>query len=219
MTIIIAQIRECPACHAQFQSWSTVSHNTFDATFYTDGYVKGDMYAEGSALVGCPACQRHFWQGDVPVQGYVSDDESERALPGALDIRDERLMELIREAFWTSDAQEKYVRMRAWWASNDVYRPQSDVLRRMGVPPQEFSLTDEEIANLETLLELLNPNEAEESITRAEVLRELGRFDECLGELKRKFDKSLASAAKTIRQLAVERNPRVEILPTKGSRL
>jgi hypothetical protein len=100
--------------------------------------------------------------------------------------------------------KKRYVRFRAWWACNDVYRRDKD---------REFLLVPEQSANLERLLQLLDSNDPEDSLIIAELLRELGRFDECLQQLERHFDESLLLAVKAIQQLAKDRERRVAVIP------
>lgn len=208
MTTYWIDIKACPVCHTEFTAWSVGSCNTFGAKFYTDGFVDGPMYDEGAALLACPGCQRYFWTDDVPTRESIEDSEyfmnsAKQALPNAVDVRGARFKDVLRDAPWKTESQERYVRLRAWWASNDVYR---------GDKNQEFRLEPEQTANLERLLQLLDSSDPEDSLTIAELLRELGRFDECLRELDRLFDDSLLLAANTIRQLALRGERRVEIL-------
>jgi len=208
MTTYQIEILECPACHVNFRAWSVGSRNTFGATFYTDGFIEGPMYDEGSAFLVCPGCKRSLWREDIPIHDSILDseyfrDKSKKSLPSAEDIHGARFIDILRQAAWKNDMQERYVRTRAWWAWNDVFRADQ---RR------EFNFSTEQAENLERLLELFDPNDSQDSIAMAEVLRELGRFTECLRQLEQHADPDLLPVAEAIRQLANNGNRRVAIL-------
>ncbi len=100
---------------------------------------------------------------------------------------------LLQQAFWETPAQEKYIRIRAWWSFNSAYR---------GNATEEFSMSPEQEANLLRLLQLLDTNDPYESIMKAEILRGLGRFEECLKQLRQPFEDTYLSAIDAIKKLA-----------------
>ena len=179
MTSYRVGVRKCANCGCQFKAWFVASWNTFGATFYTDGSVDGSMYDEGSALLVCPECNTWLWQEDLPAlesmqDSLVYDEAGRGALPDAREVRGSDYEEALSRAPWKSVVQEQYVRIRAWWSFNDAYRGQVD--DQSNLPPRQEE-------NLLRLLELLSANRWDDRITKAEILRELGRFDECLEEL------------------------------------
>ena len=199
MTSYWIEIKQCPTCSCEFTAWAVASHNTIDAKFFTDGFVYGPMYDEGSALLMCPGCNKYFWREDVPTRESMRDsqyfrDAERRSLPDAKQVHGRDNDDLLHQAFWKSEAQEKYIRIRAWWSFNSAYR---------GHATEEFNLSPEQEANLLRLLQLLSTNDPDESITRAEVLRELGQFDNCLKQLDQPFEERYLAAVDTIKRLAM----------------
>jgi len=89
--------------------------------------------------------------------------------------------------------KEFYLRLQAWWASNDKYRQN---------PSNTVSLTIEEKRNLELLFSMLEVSDPSDRIMKAEIARELGRYEECLSLLNYNFDRDLLHVVDTIRQLA-----------------
>jgi hypothetical protein len=179
MTSYRVEVRQCADCGCQFKTWAFASRNMFGVKFYTDGFVDGSMYDEGSALRVCPECSKWLWQEDLPALESKRDflawnDPRLSALPGVETVRGRAYEDALRQAIWTNDAQEKYVRIRAWWSFNDAYRGQVD---------DQSSLPTEQEENLLSLLKLLRANHWDDRITKAEIFRELGQFDECLEEL------------------------------------
>jgi hypothetical protein len=198
MTSYWFEVKQCPNCDCEFIYWAVASCNTFHAKFYTDGFVDGPMYDEGGYLLTCPGCNKSLWCEDVPTKETLSNLEyfsgSVRgSLPPAERVRGSQYEDLLRQAIWKTEAQEKYVRVRAWWSFNSPYR---------GQITDEFKMPPEQKQNLLRLLQLLDTNAPSDSIMKGEILRELGRFDECLKHLEQPFEDRYLPAVDTIRKLA-----------------
>jgi len=101
--------------------------------------------------------------------------------------------------------KEHYLRLRAWWAGNDA--------RRQGATPRPMS--DEETANLEAFAPLLDGSDENDRIMKAEVMRELGRYEDATTLLQHTFSNALAQAATIIRTLATQRTPFVSEIKFK----
>ncbi len=54
-------LHQCTNCGKQFYSESFGSGNTFDATFWSDGYVDAPMYPDYPPFVRCPHCKTGLW--------------------------------------------------------------------------------------------------------------------------------------------------------------
>jgi hypothetical protein len=90
-----------------------------------------------------------------------------------------------------SDPQkERYVRLQTWWAFNDCRRES-----------QELPLSSIEIENLHAFINLLDENEENDRLMKAEVLRELGEFTVAEKLLSMPFGDELKQAAELIRNL------------------
>jgi hypothetical protein len=91
------------------------------------------------------------------------------------------------------NANEKYVRIREIWESCMVFKRSVEIA---GI------LIDPAEANLERLLEICDESSETDAIMRGEVLRELGRFQECKAQLSRRFSKGHSKTASFIKKLA-----------------
>jgi hypothetical protein len=179
------------------------SCNTFGAKFFTDGCVEGPMYDERAAVLCCPGCSAYHWLDELTVirdldeSEYFAGLESDR-LPIAWRLQGESYDDAIRQRAWTTPEQEKYLRIRAWWHGNDRYRHGEN---------GDFALSVEQTSNLLRLLDILQTDDRIDPaswIFRAEMLRELGRFDESLAILERDFEERFQPAVGVIRRLAKE---------------
>lgn len=186
-------LRECSACRQKLVQHSIVSGNTFGARSWTDGKMVARMLPDWPRIVKCPKCEAVFWFDDAPLLAgrVTSQNAKDGAEPGILTEKD-YLDFLARPGLEKS--REIYARCRAWWCANDRDRDGGSTPVKFSVPQQE---------NLQRLLPLLNENLPEERVMKAELLRELGRFPECLGLLSDpKAVASVGLPARVIQNLA-----------------
>jgi len=73
-------------------------------------------------------------------------------------------------------------------------------LGRWGIDCQP--LTDKEVDNLKTLLEMLDENNEHDRIMKAEILRELGQFETAMEMLNVIFNEELTQAVAQIKELS-----------------
>lgn len=92
-------------------------------------------------------------------------------------------------------ARERYLRLWAWWIGND---PQ-----RRGEPARPR--TEQEIDSLEALSRLLDEQNPNERMMKAEIARELGRFRVALALLAPPLPEELEPIGETLRELSLRR--------------
>jgi len=209
MTSYRIEIKQCPNCDCEFTAWAVNSCNTFGgAKFYTDGSVEGPMFDSGSLLLICPKCSKYFWREDVPTLQSVRDrdyclDSDKQSFPRAEWVEGRHYEDMVRQSFWRTGDEEKYIRIRAWWSCNSPYRDDST---------QEFRLSAEQEENLRRLLRLLDADDPHGSLMKAEIFRELGQFEECLKQLAQPFGERYLLAVNTISKLANEKQRKVGLI-------
>ena len=215
MTSYRFNLKRCPSCNCEFSHCDIASSNTFGATFYTDGFVNGPMHEEHGALLQCPGCHTYLWKEDVPTRESVRHsphwfDAEKRPLPVAWAMSDSGYLDIFHQALWKTLAQEKYIRIKAWWISNHACRSCSADETVSSSKDEEFLEPAEVEENLTKLLSLLDIDDQHDLIMRAEILRELGRFEECLNLLKQPFDDKYCRTIDVIKKLADCNNRQVE---------
>ena len=94
-------------------------------------------------------------------------------------------------------------RIRAWFSFNYSDRDCTS---------EKFNLPPEQEANLRRLLQVLDTNEPTETIMKAEILRELGQFDQCLKQLNQSFDDMYMPAVSAIKKLATRKTRRAKTI-------
>jgi hypothetical protein len=197
MTTYFPERMCCPRCDHGFSYMAVGSFNTFGATFYTDGFIEGPMYDDQGRLFRCPQCRAIGWNDEFICE-EPGDDEDELAAVfdgevGPIPMRE--YPELLAEAPWRGPDEEKYVRIAAFWAAN---------MPRRAPDSQPAPFNDDEHRNLLALLDLLGDS-SQDRLMRAEILREMGRFEECLEVLVGFDDTELETVARLIRELAMGR--------------
>jgi len=208
-------IIECPACHAPARVQTLESGNTLGATLWTDGKMIAPMLPEFPELTSCRNCGSYFWISDAKVLAELERRHPEsRAIPAhwesaevVKELSAAEYLEALETGVARKREQELYIRLHAWWAANDSYRSSGKTTRKKSTNPPQRS--PEATMNLERLLDLLDVTDPEERLMKAEVLRELGRFDGALELFDFDFPKDYAAAAAFIRNLAENKDPLV----------
>ena len=185
-------VRECPHCKAHVVQEETVSGNTIGAIYWTDGKREAKMLPDHPWLAKCPVCSGLFW-----VDESVEVDTGFDAAKGKQQVLAPSGMEMLEFLSGPALTQDKelYLRVRAWRSANDAWRRN---------PNAKSAFSKDQEQNLKALSDMLDEKEPNQRILKAEIARELGNFDECLGLLSYHFDERYGHAVGFIRKLAEE---------------
>lgn len=194
-------IRKCSACGKHVAQYTIVSGNTFGARFWTDGKRDAPMLPDQPWLVKCQHCGTLIWideqtqVGEIAPWGSEANDRNRfpEARPGSTPTLQDYADFL--DAGESDKNKERYVRLRAWWAGNDPRRETG----------QSTQFDSFETQNLRAFLVLLDEAEDNDRLMKAEVLRELGEFNEAENLLATEFDDELTQAVSVIRDLNQKR--------------
>ncbi len=193
-------IRKCRECSKLIEEGTIISGNTLGAIFWTDGKREAPMLPDHPWLVECPHCHALLWieeqefldeiepGDDVPAQFEGSRPCNAPSFDGYLNLLDKGVTDLQKE---------KYLRWRAWWVGNDERR-------NAGVKP---ALSDRERQNLQAFAKILDETDPNDRLTKAEIMRELCRFDDAIVLLSGHFDRNFAEAVAIIRDMAQKKEP------------
>lgn len=197
---------ETPCCKEKVMQQRFASINSYGlSSRWSDGYTSMPFVSETSRLAYCPGCNKTYWLEDATELGVVpsfdetparrvawlptflrkSSDDKPREPEAQVEQRDldyidyhkhprpaDLLLAVLR-AEWSNPERELYLRTRLWWIGNHCQRG-----RRMVSP-----MTDEQAAeNMLILLALHRsaPNPEQNAEAIAELLRQMGRFDEAM---------------------------------------
>ncbi len=185
-------IKQCSACSMLIKQNSILSGNTFGAKFWTDGKREAPMLPDQPWLVLCPHCHAPLWINELQSLGECDlwcelNGKFRDALhydPLSVDEYFALLEQGIDESL-----KEQYVRLRAWWAGNDLRRNQA-----MDIMP----MSAREASNLAVFATMLDESDADERVMKAEVLRELSCFDEASELLATLVDEPLVEIIRSL---------------------
>jgi hypothetical protein len=146
------------------------SANTTHATFYSDGFAIGSNLPRISRLVLCPVCNEVFFYDEQEINPvFKSEDICMDALAPSMD----RFLELLANTGKLSMENEIYLRKEIWYFGTHHPIGSDEMLNNPSFKMQW-------IENLEKLEELLQTDNPEHVLLKAEVNRHLGRFTRCL---------------------------------------
>jgi hypothetical protein len=171
-----AEIIECPACKSLMQVPSLMSGNTFGAKFYSDGKRVAAMLPDFPKITKCKKCKTIFWVKDATVLGLNEwgnpNHEKWYYAPRVSFLKMEDYQSALELPVNKDKESELIIRKKIWWLFNDRLRKKRPLLKNEA----ERELW---VENLNKLSVLFDETEIEQQILKAEVFRNLGRFDEC----------------------------------------
>jgi len=192
-------IMKCSTCSEYIEQSRIISGNTFGAKIWTDGWRDAPMMPDQPSLVKCPHCGSLLWIDELEKLGETEQWSGGSEFKGSKPYHvpdSEAYMRLLKERTHNPE-KEIYLRLRAWWAGNDARR-ETD---------QKMPLSEEEIGNLQAVSDLLDEQDPNDRLMKAEIMRELGRFDEAKRLLDHPFDDEYVQAFEIISDLVAQKNP------------
>jgi hypothetical protein len=210
---------ECPNCKMPARVFTWITGNTVGAKIWTDGKMIAPNLPIPPAVTRCKGCDGYFWLSDAKVIGKIgpwdlktseSPDEWKTA-ERVRELSEAEYLEAIQMGVARNKNQELHLRISAWWANNDPLRFSGQDPRK---PPYTSPVrSTAATANLECLLEQLGTEDPNERLMKAEVARELARFDDAIRILEFNFSSKYTKIASLIRELAQEKDPIVKEIP------
>lgn len=163
------------------------------------------MLPDYPRLVKCPHCSKMLWIDEAKELAQSEPFSRSKKYKGAkayIVPNGEDYLHYLGTVKIDTE-KEFYLRLQAWWASNDKHRQR---------PSDNNTFSVEERQNLEILFIMIDIKDPSERIMKAEIARELCRYEESISLLKHKFEQELMQVVDTIRQLAqVESNKVAEL--------
>lgn len=214
-------IKQCPFCKKLIGQFNQASGNTFGGTHWTDGKSIYPMMDPKLSFVKTECCNNLININDLNQIDYIKlypYDQDERTikketwenLQGYRNPDFDDYMNIVKSSSMSQE-EEKIYRMHAWWAGNDRRRSytseewrksklgNNESFRRYLLSHNEMSANEKD--NLNKIFNLLDNHNQKELLTKAEIKRELGDFDESRRLLDHVSDSSLSKYIFFIREL------------------
>lgn len=209
-------VLECPHCKTPVVIFTLASGNTSDARIWTDGKIIAPMLPSLPAVTRCKKCALFFWIhearkiGEIPLWGAYRENipASWKDAGRVGELSELEYLDALASGAAKNRDQELYLRMEAWRAGND---PQ-----RFCEKEEPFIRSDVSNKNLLQLGTMLDEKKVNERIIKAEVMRQMGRFEESIRLLEFDFSEEYRLASSLIRECAIKRNPGLKEIKSSG---
>ena len=198
------QVITCPYCNGLATFITLLSGNTFGSRLWTDGKRIAPMLPEPPDVVKCRHCSQCYWLHSAKRIGTI-DRWRTNIQPenpdwiNAQDVQepDEHdYYQAIDQGLARNSQQEKKLRILAWWRRNDPWRKAAQNQdRQSGNQPGPWR------QNLEALAALLSEDSDNSLIMKAEVFRQLGKFEAAQQLLDRVVSPGLSRLVQQFRSL------------------
>lgn len=186
------------------------SGNTIGAGLWTDGQMDAPMMPKQPAITECEGCGKFYWLyrarevGEYyywfELEGRVDPgaDPAWKNAPNIGQLSEAQYYQMVKERVWTTRNKEKQLRVFAWWRGNDRYRDTADDFIEKKEPTCKEN-SPERRQNMKRLFVLLEEEDPNQCMMKAEVARQLGNFDDALELLSRvRIDEYRRTADKMI---------------------
>ena len=206
MTLGPILIMKAPGCKRPVKVKTIGSGNTFGSIAWTDGRCVAPMLPDNPWLRKSPSEGVLFWLDECKEIGQIDRYGGRAGKPEweELDYAEEPseadYLAAINSGIANTKKKLRYVRTRLWWTGNDRLRRNED---------ETSALPGVHVQNLLELAALLSNKDAEQRLMKAEIFRELSRFDDALKLLEGEFPDGYEHAVRRIRDLAASGNSRV----------
>jgi len=203
------RILVCPICGTYAKVRTLMSGNTFGALRFTDGSMIAPHLPDMPYFTNCRTCGKRYWLDDDntvwdPWSKEPQDPEICAQAEYVEKPTPEDFSEALRDGLATDTKQEKYLRVRYWWAVNAAgQRPANDA--ESNWPLDMF----DNLRSLEAMLDESDPNAR---LMKTEIARETGRFEDAMKLLDWEFPEGFEPAVELIRKLAAEGETKVALI-------
>jgi hypothetical protein len=225
----------CPSCKGLETYLTLYSFTEWMVYEWTDGFRLSYSRPRPPAVVKCSNCSYVYWLKDAEVIGELQQREGTTSLPEwhkaehVVEPSEADYYAAITSGLGRTPEEERGARTLAWWKSNEPLRGNivTEVYEYWNSAPVRWNQdrrVKREIgtwnldptarqANMELLVPLLDLSDAGgHRLVRAEVLRQLGRFDEALGALRDVGSERYSWVVDQIRTLCEEGDRLVKLL-------
>jgi hypothetical protein len=190
-------IMKAPGCRNPVKFSTIGSGNTFGATFWTDGKCEAPMLPDEPWLRKSPSEGILFWSDECEEIGQLdffsggSEKPEWKDLDYAEEPSEDDYNAALHSGVASTPEKERYIRMRLWWRGNDHIRRGDNT-----------ELSEAHLENLRRFEAILSEEDDNQRLMKAEVLRQLSRYDEALHLLNSEFPDDYSHAVLLIRDLA-----------------
>lgn len=213
---------KCPHCKSILSYVMIASCNTLWATRYSDGKIMWDCLPKrDNTLSVCSVCKGYLWNNELKGPSIIDRlFKSKKHFIKILELED--YIKALDSAEMKDPDKEYHIRKQIRWGFNDRIRKNDWSIKDLTKSEEEKKIWKDNLERLAKMYEkeTITPD-AEEGHeeyldivyqNRAEVLRELGRFDACIDKIEHIKDKRYDKSKEKVLKACQEKNPYVIVL-------
>lgn len=184
---------KCPKCGHILREISLISGNTFNSTLWSDGKLETPMLPSVPQFVQCPECGKFY----APKDNHCELTPQQQAKVEKVYTEHLDFDQWIKAFPLVKDKRQAY--RGIWHTYNDLFRKQDMKAYDM--------LYNVFVFYAEKFIDELNTARNEDRLFRAELCREIGRFDQCIELLdQKKFPGKMKPFADKVREAALRKD-------------
>jgi hypothetical protein len=175
-----------------------VSWNSFDSTYYTDGYRLGSIGDWEHECHQCRTCRKFFWGDEIgcgECLHYANKEGVRYSQTPDFDFDGV----FLKSHCWRTPSEELYIRLSAWWEY-------SDSRKRYDYPSLRYRITATRRQSMLRILELLDLSKPIPRLVAAEIHRHLGDFKTFMRLLEFDFEPDYRLWVDAMRRLCEKRD-------------
>ena len=224
----------CPSCKGLETYLTLYSFTEIRPYTWTDGFRISMQRPRPPGIVKCGQCSYVYWLkdaeviGEVPLWGGTTSSPGWHKAEHVVEPSETDYYAALASGLGRTPEEERSARVLGWWKSNEPLR--GDIVTQV-YKSWNFSPVRENAgrrvrheigtwnldpptrqANMELLLALLDMSNAGDRLMKAEVLRQLGRFDEALAALRNVGSEEASWIVDQVRPLCEEEDQLVRLL-------
>jgi hypothetical protein len=242
MTSFYPILIQCPYCKQKMFDYELSSYAVYHSTLFSDGKSSQNIgFTADQTIKICASCEQPFWVEQIAV-----DEEKlyqlRDSLPQAKSISDLPFMlnekfpeelikyyeKLLNTGFAGNSEKKYFLRIRIWWAINDLIRYRTNLFglirgtrkfnnlwshfKNRRLQRQSFqSFTPLFINNLRELILLTIPIHEDDYIMLAEMYREIGQFNKARKSLNQVSDQNSSVVKKLKRKILLRQKKVIKL--------
>jgi hypothetical protein len=200
----------CPRCAQRSTLQQPASGNTRDAAWWSDGVLRGPMWPRSPELLCCNGCSALVWRHELaPLPAGTAAVEPRP--PAWAEPTPAQIWQALDEGRVTDARAARRMQLLAWQRVND------NLCWRQAARGGEARPADAAAGAPPHRLRLLNAalqgEDATEWLRKAEVLRQLGRFEQALQTLQQVQDPAYAEWVQHLQLLCGRRQTQLARMP------
>lgn len=192
---------KCPKCKSITTKGSLLSGNTFGSVIYSDGKRIAPMLPDFPYLNKCGGCGWYYWLNDKSKVNDIIDDNKDPKYTARFLTIDE-YFEALSKIHELDEKHERYIRFQIYWSYNDRGRNGEPLFRNRG---EEIMY----IGNILKIIKILDNSKIEDQLSLAEMLRNIGLFNDSLKILNNIKNKDYKYVVDSIKEYVLKENKQI----------